>query len=1180
MNEDEKQLSNPFSTGGGGGVFEAHIQASFVVLMLAGGFSPCLPRWPINRIKLQGKYDGYATDDLIVFAESFDRSNTVKMLAQIKHSISITKNSKVLAEVLQAAWIDFNNSDIFTKGRDCIALITGPLSSTDTDHVRTILEWSRHSEDSEDFFKKVELANFSHQKKREKLDVFRHHLLKISGNESLPPEDLFYFLRHFHLIGYDLDIKSGVALSLLHSLIGQYSQEEAHGLWTQLIDEVQTANKNAGIVTRETVSDEIRKAFQTRIYETIPQELSKRTPPNSVQDWNSSQHASALTVANLIGSWDEQSEADRAIISSLARCDYSEWILPIREVLHEENSPLILKNGIWKVSDRLLLWQSLGQRIFDGDLDNLKVCAVNVLKEPDPQFELAPEDRFAAHIYGKKLAHSNVLRKGLAETFAILGTYPNALSNCSADKPEAVASLAVREILNEIDWVLWGSLNNLLPLISEASPDTFLHAIEAALQAQNCPFHKLFSQEGNGITGGNYLTGLLWALESLAWEADYLVRTTVILGELAERDPGGNWANRPQSSLTMIFLPWLPQTTAPIEKRQVAVKTLTNEVPEVAWKLLISLLPNQHQSSTGTHKPIWRRSIPEDWNEKVIGQDYWNQVSFYCDQAFQMAQNDTDKLMELIHYIDNLVNPVFENVIDYLASDKVTGLTEEERQNLWTSLVELTTKHRRYADADWALPTDLVSKLESVSKKLAPTNLLYLYRRLFANRELDLFEKQGHWDEQRHQLNKRRKEAIKEIFDYGGITAVLQFAEEVERPNYVGYALSEIDSQQIQIAVLPTLLAAENRSIVSFTLGYVVGCYEFKGWNWVDNVDLQNWTPSQVAQFFAYLPFTPETWLRVFTLLGSNESEYWKRVDVRPFQVEGDLETAVDKLIEHGRPYRAIDCLYTCLSNKEPLDQDRTVKALLAAASSVEPVSQMDPYHIEELIAALQNDPETDPNDLFHIEWAYLPLLYNHRSVRPRALEDRLSSDPEFFCEIIRLVYKAKGTSSPQKETTERTRKIAQNGYHLLKEWKIPPGTQPDGTFSGEAFHMWLKAVKISCKESGHLEVALVHVGQVLTHSKPDNDGLWINRDVAQALNAKDADVMRRGFRTATFNSRGVHWVDPTGAAEKALADAFNKKAEDLENAGYQRFAVTLRELAHSYERDARRIADEHIEEE
>ena len=103
MSKKSKQLSNPFSTGGGGAHFEAHIQASFVTLMLTGGYAPCLPCWPITEIKLQGKIDGFDTDDLIVFVVKSDTKEQRKLLGQVKHSINITKGSNALAEVIQAA---------------------------------------------------------------------------------------------------------------------------------------------------------------------------------------------------------------------------------------------------------------------------------------------------------------------------------------------------------------------------------------------------------------------------------------------------------------------------------------------------------------------------------------------------------------------------------------------------------------------------------------------------------------------------------------------------------------------------------------------------------------------------------------------------------------------------------------------------------------------------------------------------------------------------------------------------------------------------------------------------------------------------------------------------------------------------------------------------------------------
>jgi hypothetical protein len=91
------------------------------------------------------------------------------------------------------------------------------------------------------------------------------------------------------------------------------------------------------------------------------------------------------------------------------------------------------------------------------------------------------------------------------------------------------------------------------------------------------PFDELFDQEDAGAFGGNYITGLLWALEGIAWEEACLSRTTVVLAEIAAHDPGGNWANRPSNSLTDIFLPWKPHTLASVEKRQAALEIICRE---------------------------------------------------------------------------------------------------------------------------------------------------------------------------------------------------------------------------------------------------------------------------------------------------------------------------------------------------------------------------------------------------------------------------------------------------------------------------------------------------------------------------------------------------------------------------------------------------------------------------
>lgn len=261
----DKQLSNPFSTGNGGGHFEAHVQASFVALMLTGGIAPCLPHWPITEIKLQGRIDGFNTDDLIVFVENPVHGERRKLLGQIKHRINITRENEVFSEVIRAAWSDFNNPRIFTKGKDSIALICGPLNATDFYSVHWLLNQAKHTKNVDEFERQVTKANLSPSKSEEKLKVFKHHL-KLANNEKEVPEiELYAFLNHFYLLGYDLGNEEGVVLSLLHSHISQYHRTNPQFVWARIVDYVQTWNQNAGTITLAKVPEDLKILLKNQV---------------------------------------------------------------------------------------------------------------------------------------------------------------------------------------------------------------------------------------------------------------------------------------------------------------------------------------------------------------------------------------------------------------------------------------------------------------------------------------------------------------------------------------------------------------------------------------------------------------------------------------------------------------------------------------------------------------------------------------------------------------------------------------------------------------------------------------------------------------------------------------------------------------------------------------------------
>lgn len=795
-----------------------------------------------------------------------------------------------------------------------------------------------------------------------------------------------------------------------------------------------------------------------------------------------------------------------------------------------------------------------------------------MLKEPDPAFELPPEQRYMASIHGKVLQHSQTLRKGIAEGLAMLGNNAQAYSNCSPDKAVTTAILTIREIFTDADWILWGSLSSLLPTLVEAAPNEFLEAVEKTLRLKPCPFDQLFAQESKGIAGDNYLAGLLWALEGLAWDEEYLVQVCVVLGELANHDPGGQSSNRPFNSLATILLPWLPQTLASIEKRQVAVQTLGKEWPDVGWKLLLELLPNQRQTSSGSYKPTWRKTIPDGWGKGVSSQAYWQQVSLYAEIAVSGAGYDAVRLSELINQFDSLPKLAFEQLIDVLSSSAIIDLPEEQRLLIWDHLTRLTRKHRRYEDAKWALSDVALVRLENVAERLAPSSPFNLHQHLFSGNDFELYDEKGNWEEQQNRLNKRRETAVREVFQQDRIHGVIRFAGSVVSPNHVRQALVGVSDPLIESTLLPSFLDSEDRKHLAFVSGYVWNRHRNNGWEWFDGTDKSGWTTKQIGQCLALLPFSLEAWERAGQLLGKHQGEYLNRTGANAYEADKDLNTAIDRLIEYGRPQAALRCLSRIRHTKQPISVQQCVRALLAALSSSEPTSTIDKDEIVELIRFLQSEPSVVQEDMFRIEWAYLPLLNRYRGAAPKLLENRLASDPVFFCEMIRLVYRSNKEDKPQKELSKESKAIAANAWRLLHEWKIPPGTQEDGVFNADHFDKWLEQVKTISSESGHLEISLICIGTVLIHAPADPGGLWIHRAIVEALNDRDAEDMRTGYHSGIYNARGVHSVEPSGQPEKELAEHFRQKAEEVENAGYQRLAKTLRDLGSTYEREAERI--------
>lgn len=1149
----------------------------FLALMITGGYTPVFLGLRIVKLEFQtgDREDPLLachTDDLRITTKN-ESGQTRRILCQIKRSLVFSNSDPNIQNVLTAAWNDYNNPSIFTFGTDAIAFITGPLSGVDQSTIPWILDQAHIANCSDDFFQQVRGRTHVSNDKRKRLETIIKMLNIANNGREIEDIQIYRFLKHIYLLGYDLDIKHSVSKSLIHSHLSLSHKQNPISDWAILLETVSRYNSSGGTISVDNLPDEIsaltKRQHTIRFEDVYLRELPTLAP---IQD---TPEPSLLVRAALVGSWTE-STSDNDIVKRVLGDNYENGL---RELLAAPQTPLTCESSLWHVEHRLQIVKEHGARIIKTDVDALRTSAIELLKTTDPALSLPPEDRWLAAVYNKTPSHSYPLKKGIVEGLAILNNNPKLLLNADQNTVKQAGPAVIRALFENNSWQTWATLNSHLPTLAEAAPDAFLKVIEHSLKNDPNLFHEIFSQETKGgHNNTSYLTGTLWALETLAWDPIYLLRTSLILAELASIDPGGNLGNRPINSLVTIFLAWIPRTIASTEAQITAVKAILREQPQIGWDLLFRLLPKHNGISSGTRRPEWRKTIPDDWQDGVTPNEYESKVSAYVKLVFESIGADTDRLTQFIAELDSLLSPHLDQFIVLLNSIALDQLTQDQLKQVWNSLTALLAKHSQYTNARWALPKSELEKIEKASIRFKPSSSFHRNQYLFNYEVVDLYEGDD-WKLETPKIEAKREDAAAEVLNELGTSALADFARAVRFPHYVGAAIANTASPEQDKFYIAYLFNEKEANLRYFAKGYIRSKFNTLGWEWAEPfIDQMPWSSAQVSQFLLSLPFQLSTWERAEKLLGSEESLYWKSAPCAVYQGGEHLQKLLTKLLTFNRPYCAIRTLYVMIEDKLKISSSDVLGALnKAAVSTEEPDSSTRSYALK-LISYLQSDETVSAEQVENIEWTYLSLLTSSPNPlrSPVFLMRKLTNDAEFFCEIIRTVYKADESVVDNKKTSETDRVSAKIGSILLDKWSTLPGFSEDGVFSGQVFNKWLSKVREECEKSKHLDTAFDFIGKACFHAPADPTGLWIHQDVVSALNARDAEAMRTAYYAEAINTIGAYFVAPDGSVEASRAASYLEKSQAIENAGFSRFATTLRHLSEYFSDRSDRVVIEH----
>lgn len=1196
----ELSLVSSISTGGAGIDFERRVQAFFIIQMVNGGFVPTLPACSISKIICQGKNHGFNTDDCIVFTRD-EGDIEHKLLIQCKLSITIS-NNKEFNKVMRDAWLDFSQNNLFDSKRDEIALITGSLSKTDDSFLEMLRDI--HKEPSSEFFWEKYDGNGFSKMAKSKMGIVITSIKQANNNNMPTKKELFDFFEIFHFLKSDLhedriDL-GGINLSLLQTELNHqlFSYEKSpQDIWNGIRTYLSDYNRHAIPILRTNLPNDLRNLFvQTQpIYQT--QNFTARSIlDEKLTDEGiiSTSNKKVLVLMNLLGSFDQKNKDDIKIVEDFLGNDLD----VLQDLLEEGN--LSLTDGIWKIKrDRKIIFEQLGEKIFDQDIDKFKGVFSQVLDENNSNQDLnSLKKQTLITDFNKNFKYSKVLRAGVTEGMALVANNEGLFSNCSYQKVENVAFLSVQDLLDDYsNSSLWASIHEVLTPLAEISPKKFLDIVKKTFSIKNNnPFKELLNICNSKVFfSKDYLWGIRWALADLAWDKDYFGESALLLAKLAdiEKNFDDDSHNYSLTILIEILLPWHPQTTAESMNRIAVVKSILKESSVVGWKLLKALLPNKTTSSTNHPTPSWLNTIPENMLEsRVSNQEYWEQVKQYS-KLFVDNAKELPGIIDVIKNVSNLPKSSFNLFVKNLNSSTVRGkLSESDEEVIWNALLDEVHHNERQmkSDINYALPMESVNMINALVEKFAPNDILEKYKRLFDNNDFKLYEDIDNWKESEKKLEIQRIDAVKNILETFEFKEIINFAAEVKFPFQVGIALGKIE--EIDNEIFPKYIdkVSSHKELVR---GYIVSRFYRtnpfdmnENMKWVKNIDFTNWHAEQIAEFLINLPFKQPIWNIVERQSKTVQNNYWQKViDFRDMSDQGYLDYPFNKLLEVKRSIAAVDCfrwvLYhyrskkISISNNEEINVNMCQKILLnllELKDSDNQVTQELYNNITEIIDFLQQKlPLTDSN-LWTIEWNFMPFFDVYNKKIPRAVIYSIENNPEIFHQMISTVFKS--TNSLDTHTEMKVPELVTHNIYsltIINDFKILPGTDENGKFIVQNFNSWIKKVKKLCESSGHWDAAQSTIGSYLINAPKDKTGLFIHKSVAKVLDQYDNEKMRHGYNTGIINNLGVQNVDLTGETNHKRFNVWNKRASEVEKAEFINLASTLRDLANKFEIDAKR---------
>ena len=903
-------------------------------------------------------------------------------------------------------------------------------------------------------------------------------------------------------------------------------------------------------------------------------------------EWASKPEAKVLPILCLLGAWNSHKFGsewyydDTSIVSQLACRPYAAVEQDLNYLLSCNDAPVLFLNSVWKAKSPLELFFFFGDKITTDQLERFFEIAERILSEYDPKFELDQDKRWMADSYGKKRRQSNELINALCDSLiklAVLGAEVPRLNQLSI---EPRVRRLIKNLLGDAEPARWLSLHSVLPALAEAYPDIFLASVEKSLAHNKQPIAELMRQSHSGGIGGNcYHAGLLWALETLAWNSSYLSKVTNILANLAVIKTESKWGNTPERSLFNVFCLWFPQTAASAAERFEVLKTVAKDFPDVIVALIHLLVLEKLQHVEHSPKQKWRND-DMGANKRLSQQEIAESQKCLWNYMIEISSENISYSILLLEKINFSKNGEDVDDVINLIKDKKASYSPSEKEKIVQILRKKISTHEFFAKRN-PLEQELyaltVKKLSSLIDDLLPPDVLLQNKWLFDAwyipiKGIDKFDHE-HVNAEAFRM---RETALEEVLGYG--TALLdQLVQECGEPGTIGGLLAHkgeelplVDWLALQVPksvtdmqafkVLSGFFRHRSRETIHGALRHFIGIGE-----------AANWDNAMYVSMFLAAPQLSETWDMLDSCNQEIQDGYWKLIALDFFHDwESRLDYFIAKMTRAGRPRAAVNSLRLFIPKIPAPKLFELMKISLFMEFDDAPL-QLQSYDWKKMLERFEDDQTISREELLSFEFNIIHIIQFDCKQAAKTLFERYSSDSQFFLWCIDIAFKHDDPMLKNAPSKYHERIISQS-FSVIGGCERLPGQNQSNIVDVEKFKIFVDAVRTGSQEMGKIDGCNIALGYMLVHAPEHTDGTWPPPYVCEFLEPIEQEVLRNQFVVETRNLRGAHMrgYAEGGNQERDLAKRYRAYQEAL-HIKYPNVSMLMGDIASSYEHDGRR---------